>query len=288
MSTTTTDIELFHVEQGAVAVHADAERIKEEALALGALIGVVASEETNRQAVEALKGIQTVLKLAEETRTRVKAPVLDLARAIDARAKEYIRDLDVEFRRLSSACADWQTAQLERVRAQERARAEELARIEREKAEALRKIEEEERRKGEEARRRAAAEAAAARNEAERQAAEERAKKEAVRMAAEAEARLKAEEERRAQEQMALAPTPAPIRAEGQISKPVWLWEVTDIWTLARTQPGLVEITPRRQQINEVIVSLASAGPPKIAGLRIWEEMKVGVRLGRTPQPIDV
>jgi len=314
----TTDIELFRVNQGAVEVHAEASRLKEDALASGALIGIVTNEVSNAAAVEAMKEIKSVLSLAETTRQRIKQPVLDLARAIDGRAKEFSLELQEELNRLGQACADFQTAQLERVRAQERARQEELARIEREKREALRKIEEEERRKAEEARRKieeeerrraeearrkAAAEAAAARSEADRQAAFERAKAEAARLAVEAEARVKAEEqrlaaeanaqakaeeERRAQEQMSLGPAPAAIRADGQTSKMTWSWEVTDIWTLARMQPALVEITPRRQQINDVITSMSAAGEPKIPGLRIWPEMKVGVRVGRPKEAIDV
>jgi flagellar biosynthesis GTPase FlhF len=283
-----TGLELFCVDQDDVAIHAQAFVIRDEALAAGALIGLVTDAESNQAAVAAMKQVKQVLALAEETRQRIKAPVLDLARVIDARAKDYCRELVAELARLSLACADWQTEQLERVKAQERARQEELARIEREKQEALRKIEEEERRKAEEARRKAAAEAAAARNEEEQKAAHERAKAEAERLAKEAEAKKKAEEERRAQEQMGVAPVTVPVRAEGQTSKPTWAWEVTDIWLLARMQPGLVNIAPRREQINEVIASMATAGEPKIPGLRIWPEMKVGVRLGRQREAIDV
>jgi chemotaxis protein histidine kinase CheA len=284
----TTDLELFVVHQDDVEIHAEAIRLKEQALVGGALIGTVTDEASNAACVEAMKEIKRVLSLAEETRQRIKRPVLDLSRMIDCRAKDYCLELQEELHRLGRACADFQTAQLERVKAQERARQAELARIEREKQEALREIEEEERRKAEEARRKAAAEAAAAKSEADRQAAFERAKAEAARLAAEAEARAKAEEERRAQEQMSLGPAPVPVRADGQISKPVWSWEVTDIWTLARMQPGLVEITPRRQQINDVITSMSAAGEPKIPGLRIWQEMKVGVRVGRQKEAIDV
>jgi flagellar biosynthesis GTPase FlhF len=284
----TTDLELFIVRQDDVEIHAEAIRLKDQALMGGALIGAVTDEVSNEACVEAMKEIKRVLALAEETRQRIKRPVLDLSRMIDCRAKDYCLDLQEELHRLGRACADFQTAQLERVKAQERARQQEIERIEREKQEALRKIEEEERRKAEEARRKAAAEAAAARNEEEQKAAHERAKAEAERLAKEAEAKKKAEEERRAQEQMGVAPVTVPVRAEGQTSKPTWAWEVTDIWLLARMQPGLVNIAPRREQINEVIASMATAGEPKIPGLRIWPEMKVGVRLGRQREAIDV
>jgi hypothetical protein len=43
--------------------------------------------------------------------------------------------------------------------------------------------------------------------------------------------------------------------------------------------PGLVEITPRKREINEVVEMQANSGAtPQVAGLRIWSEVKVSVR----------
>jgi len=282
------DIVLFAPRDGSIEVHPDAIRMRNEALEAGALVGRVNDEPTNAGATQALQAIKRVLNLCESTRKKVKEPVLDLARRIDQTAKDFSSDLQEEFRRISAACADYQTEQLERVKAQERARAEEAARIERERQEALRKIDQERQRAEEEVRRKAAAEAAAAKSKEEIDAAYARAQAEQQAIAEAAAAKAKAEDERRAQESQAVALPVAPTRAAGQSVKPTWQWEVTDIWTLARMHPGLVEITPRRQQINEVVESLATAGEPRIPGLRIWSEVRVGVRAQRERPTIEV
>lgn len=343
------DLVLFCVDSrgSGVSLHGQAESLKASALERSALVGAVSDAASNAMAVEAMKGLKHMINLCENSRKKVKQPVLDLARAIDSTAAAFSADLTEEYNRISRACADFQTAELERVRAQERARAEEAARIERERQESLRRIEEEKRRAAEEAARKieearleaeriaaakareereqaeraakaiadaeaAAAKTKAAREAAARRAAEEQARiereakdreeAERARIAAEAEAkakaererieqeaaeRAKAEQERSAQEIESLGPMSAPVRADGQTSKPVWLFEVVDVWTLARMHPGLVEITPRKQQINEVIASMSAAGDPKIAGLRIWQDVQVGVRAART-KTIDV
>jgi DNA repair exonuclease SbcCD ATPase subunit len=276
-----TELVLFAPQGTTIAFIPEAQALKEAALERGALVGYVNDEATNAEATEALKALKKVLNAVEATRKRVKEPVLDMARLIDSTAKEFAAELNEEFARIQRACADYQTAQLERVREQERRRAEEAARIEREKQEALQKIEAEKQAAEAAARTKAEAELAAAKTLEDKIAADRRAKEESDRIRAEAEAKAKAEEERRQQEALTVAPTAAPVRAAGQTAKPTWCWEVIDIWTLARMQPGLVEITPRRQQINEVIESLAMVGDPKVPGLRIWQEVKVGVRTGR-------
>lgn len=274
-------VAVFELSGSRVAVVPQAEGLKSAALERAALVGLVTDETTNKEATEALKGLKVVINLCESTRKKVKEPVLELARTIDQAAKDFTAELQDEFNRISRGCADYQTAQLERVREQERARRAEEERIQREKEEALRKIDEERKAKEAEAQAKADAERKAAKDEQERIAAEERLAAERQRLQAEADKRAKDEEARRQLDLQTVAPVAPPDRAVGQMAKPVWLFEVTDIWTLARVHPALVEITPRKQQINEVIASLAAAGEPKVAGLRIWQEVKVGVRTGR-------
>lgn len=274
-------VAVFELSGSRVAVVPQAEELKSAALERAALVGLVTDEPTNKEATEALKGLKVVINLCESTRKKVKEPVLELARTIDQTAKEFTAELQEEFNRISRGCADYQTAQLERVKEQERARRAEEERIQREKDAELRKIEEERKAKEEEAKAKALAEQQAAKNDEERLAAEQRLKDEQKRLQEEADKRAKDEEARRQIDLQTVAPVAPPDRAVGQMAKPVWMFEVTDIWTLARLHPALVEITPRKQQINEVIASLAAAGEPKLAGLRIWQEVKVGVRTGR-------
>ena len=332
------DLVVYGVQSNAVVLNAEAIRLKDEALARSALIGLVNDAESNKEATGAMIDLKRVIAATEKTRKEVKEPILELGRKVDEAAKKFSAELIEEFNRLSRCSADFQTAELERVKAQERARQMEAERIERERLEAQREIErqrlaaEREAREKEEAIRRAveaearakaeaarriaeaearakaeaemaAARSARAKAEAEARAkaeqqriareAEEKAKAEAARIAQEAEARAKAEQERIAKEaearaaaenarravELDMATPPPQVKAAGQSVKPTWCWEITDLWTLARMHPGLVEITPRKREINEVVEMQANSGAtPQVAGLRIWSEVKVSVR----------
>lgn len=97
------------------------------------------------------------------------------------------------------------------------------------------------------------------------------------------------EEAARSPEENELLPIPEPVRtvAQGQVVRKTWDWEVTDIWHLAVNHPGLVQITPRRQEINDAIAKLADVGEPKIAGLTIRPVVDVSVRT-RAPRTVEV
>lgn len=308
----------------------------ETALSESALVGLVVDAETNETADRALKTVNGLLSQIEAARKKVKEPILELGRSIDAEAKRLSSELTNEKARLGKASADWQTEQLERVRAQERARQAELDRIRREQeekeaeirreeqrkideanrkareeAEALRKAQEaeeaERRRVAAEAKAKADAEAAAARNAKEREEAERRriiaeakakadaeAAKERARIAAEEaekrrqenEARIKAEAEdasKRAaelscQDVQTLAPAPVLHKAKGQSVKEDWEFEVTNVFDLLRARPDLVNPIPRTAEIKQAIDMLAVSGEPKIAGLRIFRQVKVSTR----------
>lgn len=261
----------------------EAVALRDAILERSALVGAVRNAIHNEAAIAAMKEIRGMLNRVEDARKTVKEPVLDLCRRIDATAKKFAEELKAEEVRIAKAAADWQTEQLERVREQERRRQAELARIEAERQAELARIRAEAERAAQEAAAQAAAKAAAAKSAAEREAIEARAKAEAMRIALEAEKQALRQGELRNQEIESLPTVQAPTRTEGQTVRAVWLFEVTDIWLLARTNPGLVRIEPCRQEINEVIGRLAEAGAgePKVAGLRIWKETKVGVRTGK-------
>lgn len=248
-----------------VALSEQASVLKAEALERAALIGTVTNAEQNEYAARVQRDLQAVVKAVEVDRKRVKEPFLDMGRRIDAAAREFVAELEEEYRRIGECCQEFAAKERERFLAEQRRVQEEQERVLREQ----RKAEEE-------ARAKAAAEAAAARNEAERIAAQKRAEEQAKLIA-----------ERAAQELEAITPAALPTKADGQVVKPVWRFEVTDVWLLARTSPGLVRIEPNRSEINEVITRLAAAGEPKIPGLRIWNEVQVTTRTAK-PKVIDV
>lgn len=122
-------IQLFGVSGTDVTFAPDANTLRESALAAGALIARVDSSESNAAADAAMKGLKSLMSDVEKTREIVKQPHLEKCRLIDKAAREFISDVSDEFRRLQRATADWQTAQLERVKEQERRRQEEMRRI---------------------------------------------------------------------------------------------------------------------------------------------------------------
>lgn len=279
---------LIKIENMQVGLLSEAYALRDAALEAAALIGTVKTAQENDSATEAMKSVKRVMKQVEDARKAVKGPVWDLCTRIDATAKEFVADLASEELRLAKAVGNYQQEQLEIQRAAARKAAEEAARIERERMEAQRKIEDEQRRVEAEARAKAAAEMAAARNAADRAAAEARAKAEQARIAAEAEARQKIEAERAAQQLQAIPAAIVGNKAAGQVVREVWDFEVSNVWDLVRARPDLVSIEPRRREIGEAVALMAATGEPKIPGLRIWKEVKAGVRLGAERKSIDV
>lgn len=330
------DLVIFECKDLSISATPEISARLEQVLSESALVGLVVDAETNETANRSLMNITGLAVEIEKARQKVKQPVLELGRAIDAEAKRLSEVLLTEKNRLARASADWQTEQLERVRAQERARQAELDRIQREKeaeeariraeeqrkideanrkareeAEALRKAQEaeeaERRRFAAEVARKAAEEASAARNAKEREAAEKRRieaerqikieralAEERNRLAAEAaeqrrlanEARIRIDTEaasKRAaelscQDIQTLAPAPVLQKASGQSVKEVWEFEVVNPFDLFRARPDLVTLTAKAGAIKEAIDLLAVSGEPKIAGLRIFQQVKVSTR----------
>lgn len=222
--------------------------MRQEALAAGFEVEKVSCPSEQDAAVIAQTGLKRVLKLVEDERVKAKAPAIKYGREIDAAALAFCASVDAEYKRLGMLIKGYQTEQ-QRIAFEEEQR----------RQEAIRKAE-------------------AERLEAEAKAA--RARSDAGRAKAQAEAEAAAA--RAAQAQAAIPVAPA--KSEGQIVKRVWKFEVVDVWKLTRSCPGFVEPVPRKREINEAIAN----GMRDIPGLRIWEEVETGVRLGRAPAAIDV
>lgn len=72
----------------------------------------------------------------------------------------------------------------------------------------------------------------------------------------------------------ALQTIEAPPKTDGQVVRKVWMFEVENPYLLASAHPSLVEITPKRREITEML-----ALGTTIKGIRAWQEVKSGVRI---------
>jgi len=243
---------------------------REDAIASAALIARVSSPDENNRAVEVQKALVGLVREVEAARKKLKEPVLELGRAIDAAAKaavEPITAAELPLRNLISDFADSERrrAAVEAARIEaERRRAEEAA---------LRARLEEERRVQEEA----AARLRAAKDASDRARIEEEAKAAVERAKADQERAARLAEERAAFDRQAHAPAVA----QGQTVRTEWQVDIVDIWGLARAHPACVTITPRLSEIK----ALLDAGA-KVVGVSAKRVTIAGVRTaGRT---IDV
>jgi len=216
--------------------------LRERALEESALIGKIEDPDDNAEVTRAMRSLKVWRDAVESARKKTKEPFLDMGRKIDARAKEFCADVDEELLRLSNIAIEYQTEQRREAARREAARRDELDRIEREKRAAI---------------------------------------IEAARQPDATPERLAAIEERAEQEAEAAGPPVEAPKAKGQVVKPDWDFEVTDIWKLLREHPTLCNVEPRRADI----LLQVRAGRRELAGCRIFETMKVTTRAGRA---IDV
>ena len=294
-------------------VMAEAEALKEAALAGCALIGKIATKDQNDAAVLAVAEVTALKKQIEKAHKDAKLPYLRVCQSLDETKNKLLDELLSEELRVNTLCGNYRQEEQEKLREAERVRQRELDRIERERIAEERRIAEEaakvererqaEARRVEEAaaaeRRKLEQEAAAARGkQAKAEAAERLAKLEAQRKidAAQAEQERKereaqAERERKqrealaAQEVEAVGPQKEFAKTSGQTIKAEWDFEVINIVTLSRTRPDLVKMEAKTREIKEII----ALGQKDIPGLRIFEKITTRVRPGSVGQKaIDV
>jgi hypothetical protein len=232
-------IQLTGTDGVSVTINPAAVEFRDGAVGWAAMLTEVTSPEQQASAVDSMRDLKEIERDVEAARKAVKAPVLEFGRQIDARATEFLEPVIAHGRRLNALVTHYQDEQ-------RRAAAAEQARL----AEEARKVEAERRRVDEENRK--AAEAA----------------------------------------RLANLPPPAPVappppvvmtapavveapKPEGLIAREVWEFEVVDIAALYATNPGLCKIEPRTAEINRMI----SRGFREIPGLRIFSQLKTGVRL---------
>ena len=247
-------IHLSKLEGVEVSIEPSAFGQRSDALELASSVVQVAGETDQMLAVGAQGQIKRLLKLVESSRQAMKSPVLQLGRTIDAKAAEFTGPLEAQDRRIGKLVSTYQ--------AEQRRLAEEA---ERKRLEAIRQAEQERLRLEREAEQKRQQELAAAKTAQQRKAAEERAAAERARA------------EQAAQQKIAQAsavPVLAPVRAEGQVVRDVWRFEVLDIRALVKVRPDLCRIEPDTTAINKEL----KFGAREIPGLRVWKETVATVK----------
>ena len=242
------------------AAHLKAEALKESK-------SVIIVNDANTYALARLKrdGVKGLLKTLEEARKKFKQPVLDLGRDIDAKAKAYADELEVEEKRVAKLMADHE---MEEHRKREAARLE-AERKQREEAEATRRqqLAEFERQEAERiaAERAAAMESKARVSMKERLAAEQAAEDAAAARAAAEQQEL---ERQRIEQEAKTAALAVTTKAKGANIKRNY--RVLDIKAAYAARPDLFTIVEKRVDILYNINRDAV-----IPGIEVFEEMVV-------------
>jgi hypothetical protein len=260
-----------------VGISIDASAFEQKALALDIASSViqVKGETDQLLCVGALTQIKKLLKLVESSRQMVKAPVLDLGRKLDDKARQFAAELMAEADRLERLLSAFQAEQRRIAAEVEAKRQAELRRIEADRVAAEREAQRKANEAALAAQAKAAQEAAAARNAKERLAAQER----ALQAQAEVVARQEAESARigRLAQDASLkasqAPIAVPLRADGMRVRELWRFEVLDARAVYNSHPELCGVEVSQSLVNNAMRN----GLRECPGLRIWKEVKAGV-----------
>jgi hypothetical protein len=252
-----------------IAPEAQAE--KATLLKHSALIVTVADAPSAEAARLQVKKLAAMRNLVEKSRKLVKEPVLEVGRDIDAKAKDFVAEIDAEERRVSGLIAN-HAAEVQRAA---EAAARERQRIERERIaaeqEAARAAAESARIEAERIAKEQAAAAPA--DEFSDEAVHEEAVKIAARMQEEL-ARAKAADLERQQREAATL-------AQATVAGVKWKYdfEVVNINALADARLDLVTIEPKRREILAAIQQVADAGgEPELPGCIIKKTAVVSTR----------
>lgn len=254
-----------------LSITPDAQKRRDELLAVARKGTTVSSPESAERASVILKDIKAFTRLIESSRKEVKAPVLEISKKIDGIADTLSKELDAEADRISRILGAYQAEQARIAEEGRRKALEEEQRI-------LREAEE----KAREEARKAAAEAEALRLKEERarsvqkqeqyaaqaKLAAERAEAEAKQREAELERQII---ENRTKAASVVAPKPAGIATRSEIC-----FEVTDAVALYEAAPYLVTLTPNVSSIKAALKGLSEG--QKLPGVRHWTENKTIVR----------
>lgn len=255
---------------------------RDSVLASASFVDGIATQEDLATAVEVFRELKAIAKATEDSRTAVKAPVLQLSRNIDTKAKEFVGSVELEIRRIDRLISDWNRKQEEERRKAEAERRRLLEEAGRREAARLRQIEEERLAKEREAAEAAKA-AADVLGDSPAEAAQaavvavESVKQEAQQQIAQVLV------ESRAQRVEAITSTAAaivPAKPAGLTTRKEPKFRVTDLLALAKKYPDWVTITPKTREIITDIRSAPEFGGEKevYPGVIAWWEERAVVR----------
>jgi hypothetical protein len=314
METTVLEIVAPAITPDAISATAQAIQARDSLLTIARAGKCVKDAASAQRATTILKEITAFTRLIEDTRTTVKAPILEAGKRIDTVAKTLTTDLELEAKRIGGLIGAFQTEQ-KRIEEEQRRRAwEEQERIrldaERKEREAREKAEAEERerqrklREEQEARDRAAreeqeklraaaertrTEAGRAKREQELREAQEKAERErreadarAERERLEREQRERDEAEKRRQEAAAASARAAQVsiqtarKIEGIATGTELKFEVFDIQALYDANAAFVILSPNNAALKAALKALPAG--QSLPGVRHWREAKTVVR----------
>lgn len=268
-----------------ITIPGDAERWKAEALAKAAIIVQVTNAEEQQLAIQAAAVLKGLSQTVEADRVEIKDPYYKACKAIDAKAKEFVADIDSRTKEIEALVGDFQRKERDRVLAQQREE-------ERQRREAEAAVQREQQRLADLERQRQAAE---------RQA--EQAKTAKARAAAQAEADRIAEEKAQAEIDAQMAQddlcdaqgttvVEEPAKAKGASIRFEMDYEVTDIeafcrWDMSRRScaeaigknlPSFVKIEVARRDFKQFINLLGDAELDSIPGMKFIETTQAAAK----------
>jgi hypothetical protein len=100
----------------AITFTPEALALKEEAIESAAMVAKVDSVTSQELAVDAQKSCRRIIKLVEDARKDVKAPVIAFGKAIDDAAKSFVAEVAREELRIARLVGDFQQAEIARAR----------------------------------------------------------------------------------------------------------------------------------------------------------------------------
>ena len=117
---------LKNAENISIDLTKEAAEAKSTALTLAGMVKIVKDDQTAIQCANARRGIKDILREVEASRKQVKAPLPKLGKDIDAKASEFVSDLQLEDSRLESMQTPYEIKKREELRKAEETRQAEL------------------------------------------------------------------------------------------------------------------------------------------------------------------
>jgi hypothetical protein len=241
-------------------------------------VEVVRDSASNEVAVKITREAAAMLQEVEKTRMFLNGPVLALQRSLNATAKDFCLPLEAAMRRVNEMLSEFASEQRRIAQEAEAKKREELRKAEVERQKLMDAEAERQRKERRLIEQKRVEEIQAAKTKADKLAAENKAREELE--AAQTRARfetsmIESEASAKRVEVLAQVPAVVPVRAEGQVTRAPWVFDVVDVQALLKARPDLVTVEASKSAINAAI----RLGMRECPGLVIRQEVKAGVRI---------